>query len=164
MKRNYFKTSCLLSCIIFLAACQDNTSVEKSGPSYPRPVKVAQIEINGEEQIRFIPGEVQASDQAILSFRVPGEISEILVRPGHKVKAGDLLATLDPSAYEQLLEVSKAEFELSKALYDRAAQLVEKGFVSRNDFDKAKSDLATAQAALDKASNDVGYTKLIAPY
>ena len=164
MKRNYFKASCLVACVVLLGACEDGSVAQQTEPDNPRPVKVKQIAIIGEKNIRIIPGEVQASEQAVLSFRVAGEISEILVRPGHKVKAGDLLAILDPAGYEQSLEVSKAEFALSKTLFNRAEQLVKNGFISRNDYDKAKSALATAQATLDKSSNDLRYTKLIAPY
>lgn len=164
MKRNYFKASYFIACVVLLSACSDNTDTELATPDLPRPVKVRQIAITGEKTTRILPGEVQASEQAILSFRVPGEISEILVRPGDKVKAGDVLATIDPAVYDQSLEISKAQFALSNALFGRSEQLVKKGFVSRNDFDQAKSDLATAQAALDRASNDLSYTQLIAPY
>jgi RND family efflux transporter MFP subunit len=164
MKRNYFKASCLVACVVLVGACEEVSVAQLTVSDNPRPVKVKQIEIIGQKKIRIIPGEVQASEQAVLSFRVAGEISEILVRPGHKVKAGDLLATLDPEVYEQSLEVSKAEFALSKTLFNRAQQLVKNGFISRNDYDKAKSALATSQATLDKSSNDLRYTKLIAPY
>ena len=163
MKPNYFKTSCFLACLVLLSACTQD-DVQENPSEYPRPVKVKQIEVIGAKNTRIIPGEVQASEQAVLSFRVPGEISEILVRAGQLVQAGDILARLDPAVYEQAVQISKAQFELSKALFERAEQLVNKGFISKNDFDKAKSDLATAQAHLDKANNDLSYTQLIAPY
>ncbi|WP_194944974.1 efflux RND transporter periplasmic adaptor subunit [Shewanella sp. TC10] len=130
----------------------------------PRPVKVIQVDVGTEYRERFLPGEVKASEKAALSFRVSGEIAEILVRPGDSVEPGDILATLDSDIYQQHLAVAQAQYELAKVLFERNESLVEQGVVSRNDYDQAKSDYTIAQAALDKAKTDVTYTKLRAPY
>ncbi|WP_372870276.1 efflux RND transporter periplasmic adaptor subunit [Shewanella sp.] len=130
----------------------------------PRPVKVAQISLADGASQRTLPAEVRASERAGLSFRVGGEIQSIHVRPGEEVKAGQLLAVLDPALYEQQLEVAKAQYELARVLYQRNLNLVEQGVVSRNDFDKSKSDHDVAKAALDKAEVELAYTRLKAPY
>ncbi|PSU47747.1 efflux transporter periplasmic adaptor subunit [Photobacterium frigidiphilum] len=163
MKLHYFRACLLITSLTFLTACGNERKIE-SEPDYPRPVKMIQVLIGDGQKERILPGEVQASDQAILSFRVAGEINEILVRPGAQVKAGDLLATIDPAMYEQAYQVAKSQYELARVLYKRSKQLVGKGFISKNDFDKSKSQLATAKSALDKANNDRDYTKLLAPY
>ena len=80
MKSRYFR-ACLLSAgLLFLTACGSENEIE-SKPDYPRPVKLMQIQIGDNQKERILPGEVQASEQAILSFRVAGEVNEILVRP-----------------------------------------------------------------------------------
>ncbi len=163
MKSRYIRAYWLAAGLIFLTACSGEKDVE-SKPDYPRPVKLMQVQIGDSQKERILPGEVQASVQAVLSFRVSGEVNEIMVRAGEEVRAGDLLATLDPAMYEQAYQVAKAQYELARVLYKRARQLVKKGFISRNEFDKSKSQLATAKSALDKATNDRDYTKLLAPY
>ncbi|ABL98881.1 efflux RND transporter periplasmic adaptor subunit [Shewanella amazonensis] len=130
----------------------------------PRPVKVSQIALADNMNQRLLPAEVRASERAGLSFRVSGEIMDILVRPGEEVKAGQLLAKLDPALYEQQLAVAKAQYALAKVLYERNLSLVEQGVVSRNDFDKSKSNHDVAKAALDKAEVELAYTRLLAPY
>ncbi|QYJ76046.1 efflux RND transporter periplasmic adaptor subunit [Shewanella sp. FJAT-52076] len=129
-----------------------------------RPVKVSQITLAEGMNQRLLPAEVRASERAGLSFRVSGEIMDILVRPGEEVKAGQLLAKLDPALYEQQLEVARAQYALAKVLYERNLSLVEQGVVSRNDFDKSKSNHDVAKAALDKAEVELAYTRLLAPY
>ncbi|QSX29419.1 efflux RND transporter periplasmic adaptor subunit [Shewanella cyperi] len=151
----------LLSLLMPLLLLSGNALAAKERP---RPVKVMQISLADGSGERVLPGQVKASERAALSFQVSGEISAIKVRPGEAVKAGQLLALLDPAIYEQQLEVAKAQFELAKVLFERASSLVEQGVVSRNDFDKYKSDYAVARAALDKAETDLSYTRLLAPY
>lgn len=129
-----------------------------------RPVKVIQLDIAKGDKVRLLPAEVFASEKATLSFRVAGEIAEILVRPGMNVKSGDVLAKLDSELYQQQFEVANAQFALAKVLFERASRLVDQGVVSRNDYDKAKSDYAIATASLDKATANLHYTQLVAPY
>jgi RND family efflux transporter MFP subunit len=129
-----------------------------------RPVKVMQISLGTGVRERILPAEVRAAARAALSFRVPGQVAVLEVHPGDAVKAGQLLARLDPAIYEQQLEVAKAQFELARLLFERAENLVDQGVVSRSDFDKSQSDLRVAQAALDKANADLAYTRLLAPY
>ncbi|UQN40701.1 efflux RND transporter periplasmic adaptor subunit [Agarivorans sp. B2Z047] len=161
-----FRTSSVLSVIAFssflLVGC--NKDPIESTVNHLRPVKVKQIEIGDGARVRTLPGETFASDTAILSFQVAGRLDEILVRPGDAVKAGQPLARLDPAMYNQELEVAKANYYLAKVLFDRANQLVDRGVISRSDFDRAKSEYTISQAALDKAEVNLSYTQVLAPY
>ncbi|GIU51454.1 acriflavin resistance protein [Shewanella sp. KT0246] len=173
MEQNMKKLSQFTSFLLLTSAVISSTFIniavaedanEVSNTVIPRPVKVIQVDVGTEYRERFLPGEVKASDKAALSFRVAGEIAQILVRPGDPVEPGDILAILDSDIYQQQLAVAQAQYELAKVLFERNESLVEQGVVSRNDYDQAKSDYTIAQAALDKAKTDVTYTKLRAPY
>lgn len=157
-----YSFSLLLLATLGITACSKQEA-PPAGPDF-RPVKVKEILLGGKYQERILPGEVQASDQAVLSFQVAGEIDKILVRPGAEVKRGDVLAQLDDEIYQQQLEVAKAEYNLAKVLYERSAELVKRGVISKNDFDKSKSNYTVATASRDRAQNNYDYTKLYAPY
>lgn len=160
--------SCIIATILsfsFQASVLRAENQETTGtPHNARPVKVMQLDIGRGDRERELPGEVRASDKAALSFRIAGQISHIYVRPGQHVKAGDLLAELDSDLYQQQFEVAKAQYELAKVLFERSGSLVERGVVSRNDHDQSKSDYTIASAALDKATSNLTYTQLKAPY
>ncbi|WP_163135074.1 efflux RND transporter periplasmic adaptor subunit [Agarivorans sp. Alg241-V36] len=147
---------------LLLLGC--NKDPVESVKTYPRPVKVELVEIGDGTRIRTLPGETFASDTAILSFQVAGRLDEVLVKPGDAVVAGQPLANLDPAMYNQELEVAEANFYLAKVLFDRATQLVDRGVISRSDYDRSKSQFSISQAALDKAKVNLSYTKLVAPY
>ncbi|RKF20251.1 efflux RND transporter periplasmic adaptor subunit [Alginatibacterium sediminis] len=152
----------LLFSAIVLTGCGKEPETPQA--EFPRPVVVQQIEIGGGTRVRTLPGETFASDTAVLSFQVAGRLNEILVKPGEFVKAGQTLAVLDPAMYNQELEVAQANFYLAEVLFERSKLLVEKGVISRSDFDRSKSQYSISQAALDKAKVNLGYTKLLAPY
>lgn len=66
-------------------------------------------------EARRYPGRVGASQTAILSFRVSGQLVSFVAHPGDSVKKGDVLATLDPRDYRSRLAGIDASLAESKA-------------------------------------------------
>ncbi|NTS77241.1 efflux RND transporter periplasmic adaptor subunit [Catenovulum sp. SM1970] len=110
------------------------------------------------------PGKVEASRQANLSFRVPGEIKQYHVKSGQQVKAGQLLAELIPTDYQAIEYAKKASFELAKVQHERSKALVKDFLISQDKFDSTKTQLLVSQNELDNATTNLKYTKLYAPY
>ena len=129
-----------------------------------RPVKTLLIEAPGGGVVRHFPGRVEAANRATLSFQVGGQLLEILVKEGEAVQTGDLLARLDPTDFKVVVEDRTASFRRAEADFKRAEGLIDKGYVSRSDFDKLEAAYRQADAALNQASNDLAYTELRAPF
>lgn len=68
-----------------------------------------------ERQIRIFPGEIRASDQVDLAFRVTGTLQELPVVRGQLLNAGDLVATLDRRDFESTLSRTKSELQSAEA-------------------------------------------------
>lgn len=94
---------------------------------------------------RTLYGDVEIR-QVDLAFNAEGRVDEMLNQEGDKVKAGQLLATLDDATYANALDLSKAKRDAAKAQLD----LLLAG--SRyEDIDHARAALAAAQANLAHA-------------
>ena len=158
--------------MIFLVACQSPQEEEKV-----RQVRVYQVTSPEEARTRNFSGAAKASEESMLSFRVRGKITAILVDVGDPVDKGALLATLDPLDYQ--LEMQKAEAQLKEAQanarnaianYDRVRALYETQTASRADLDQARADFESTRAAVvaaEKGLNltvrELDYTLLRAP-
>jgi RND family efflux transporter MFP subunit len=129
-----------------------------------RPVKIFEVEGISGEAVRRFPGSISASQRAQLSFRVGGVLQRIEVREGERVKAGQLLAALDPTDYEIRLKDRQATFDNAQKNYNRGSQLVAEGNISQLDFDRLEANFRTSQAALDAARQELEYTRLRAPF
>lgn len=101
-------------------------------------------------------GKIETSREARLTFGSAGKIDEILVREGDRVKAGDVLASLDTSTLE--LAVNQAEMALTQAEVtltqaQLARETVEYDLENtRNSGDSLQLALLNAQIALDTAT------------
>jgi RND family efflux transporter MFP subunit len=138
---------------------------EKAAPEpASRPVKIFVVEGGEVDAVRSFPGRVDASQRAELAFRVSGKLQEVLVKEGDLVEEGQVLARLDPTDYELVLEDRQARFDNAERNFKRAQELVNAGNISRLDFDRMEAEYRSATAALSQASKDLEYTVLAAPF
>ena len=127
-----------------------------------------------ENATREFVGVVRARYETDLGFRVAGKIVDRVVNVGDRVRAGDVVARLDPQ--DLRLQVESAEAELAAATsnlaqaaadLERYTRLRARGYASVADFDRKKAAndeaegrLERAQRALDLARNQLGYAEL----
>ena len=144
--------------VLALAGCGgEKTAQEES----LRPVRFEQVFSTGGNRFRTFSGVAQAAMESNLSFRVAGKIEQVAVSLGNKVRAGQLIARLDPMDYEfraqeadAALKRAEAEARRSTSDYSRVRALYENRNASRNDLDAARAADESAKAAVESASNE----------
>ena len=121
---------------------------------------------------------LQADQEATVVAKVGGEVREILVEEGDIVKAGQVLARLDPADYQLAVsaaadQVQAASVDAQQAASDEARfrRLLADGSVGAADHERQKARADAAAARLDQARrqlelarNREGYAALVAPY
>jgi len=148
--------------LVLLTACSQ--PVPPPPPEVARPAKLFTVVGPDEMLMRSFPGEVQASDEASLAFRVRGKLVEFPANRGIPVQQGDLLARLDPSDYQAALNEAQAQYDLAVAQFDRAAELVDRQLVSRAEYEQRLALKKVRKSDLTRASNNLDYTQLFAPF
>lgn len=123
-------------------------------------------------------GVVEALRQTVLAAQVPGAVVALAVKPGDRVKAGQVLLRLDARAAEQQAGAAEAQVQAARAAQEEATrdiarqqQLHERGFISRAALDRAEAQYKSAQAgaaaqlaAAAAVRTESGFYTLKAPY
>jgi len=142
--------------IALLVATGCGKNQEEAPKEIVRPVKVFTLGQAAGRRTMDLPGETRAIRQAVLAFEVSGRISELLIKEGDVVRAGQVLARLDPRDLKAQLDAATARRDAAKPKMERADVLAQKNAVSKQYFEEAKreyevavADLAQAQKALD---------------
>lgn len=141
------------------------------------PVSVAQVVSQDVAAWNEFSGRLEAVERVDVRARVSGAVQQVHFREGSLVKAGDLLVSIDPAPYQA--EVSRLEAQVAAAqarvTYSqseaaRSKALLEDRAVARREFDEkdnaareAAANLRAAQAALQSAQLNLGYTQVRAP-
>jgi membrane fusion protein, multidrug efflux system len=155
-----------------LAACS------KPAPA-PEPIRAVKVITVGETGVTAgyeYAGEVRSQVEARLGFRVGGKIVKRQAEVGQRVKAGQILAQLDPQDYKLASDAANATLaaattnrDLAAADFKRFQSLKEQNFISGAELERRETTLKAAQAQLDQAKaqlanagNQVGYANLVA--
>src|SRR4051812_29035682 len=100
-------------------------------------------------------GDLQPVVTVDIGAQVSGQIKEVLVDYNSIVKAGQVLAKIDPANAEQKLrqaeadlESTKASNQLSKIGDERTRELFKKNLVSQSELDTAEAQFAQSNATL----------------
>jgi multidrug efflux system membrane fusion protein len=143
------------------------------------PVSVAVVEQRDVAIWDEFSGRLEAVERVEVRSRVAGAVKAAHYREGALVAQGDLLITIDPDPYAAEVERAKAQVvaaearvELARKEYERAQQLQQSGSnaISQSNIDQrigayheAEGNLQAAQAALQAAELNLGYTQIRAP-
>jgi RND family efflux transporter MFP subunit len=140
-----------LACV----ACKRETT-EETAPV--RRVRTLTVEMPSSSADLVFTGHIEAQDQAALSFRIAGRLSERLVGLGSNVHAGEVVARLDPENELNELRLARAALTTAEGAlrqaenqYQRQSHLFGRGHTSRADLETAEQAQTAARAQVDAA-------------
>ncbi len=113
-----------------------------------------------------ISGTLKAVNSAMVKARVAGELQGLTVREGDSVKAGQVVARIDPTEYQSRMRQSqqqassaKAQVDIAQRQFDNNKALVDQGFISKTALDTSQANLNAAQANYNAALAAVDVTR-----
>lgn len=100
-----------------------------------------------------VSGTLKASQSAMVKARMVGELMDLTVREGDQVKAGQVIARIDPTEYQarerqakQQADAAWAQVEIAQKQFDNNKALMEQGFISQTALQNAMASLNGAKA------------------
>jgi multidrug efflux system membrane fusion protein len=122
-------------------------------------------------------GRLEAIDKVDIRPQVPGTIVAVNFKDGALVKKGDTLFVIDPRPYQAEVDRTAAQLAAAQAQrqyaqtdWERAQRLIGDNAIAKRDYDEkqnasrsADANVKAAQAALEAAQINLGYTKVTAP-
>jgi membrane fusion protein (multidrug efflux system) len=154
-------------------ACEKPAAVALPPPEvYVAPVVQKDVPVFLE-----LVGQTQGFQDTDVRARVEGFLESVDFREGSFVRKGEVLYRIDPKPLEATLAQAKADLATAQARLDKAnndvaryVPLVAKQAVSQRELDDARamqeagrSQVEAAKAAVDKATLDLGYVRVLSP-
>lgn len=160
--------------VLAIPNCRDANEFQ---PPPPPKVTTAKPLVQTVATFVELPGRTQAIKSVEVRARVEGFLRTIEFVEGSEVAQGDLLYTIEPELYEATVKTAQARLANAKAVFVKtefeqkrmrdlqtnnvasAVEVVEKEM----EYNKAKAEVASADAILESAQLDLKYTRVTAP-
>ncbi|HJT98865.1 MAG TPA: efflux RND transporter periplasmic adaptor subunit [Rhodanobacteraceae bacterium] len=147
------------------------------GSEAPVPVTVVAVEQKDVPIYLKALGTVQALNTVTVSAQVSGQLKSINFTEGKEVKAGELIAEIDPRTFQAALDQAaakkkqdEAQLSASRSTLARYEDLIKQHFVAAQDLENQRqlvrqqeALVAADDAAISSARTELGYTKITAP-
>ena len=161
--------------LVAAAACGKKEA--RGGAPEAAPVAVATVAKQDVPlDVRAI-GHVDPYLTVAVKARVGGEVVRLGFREGQDVRKGDLLFQIDPRPYQAALAQAQAQLERDRAIAQNAQQdvqryteLVQKDYVTKEQFDATRSNAAATlasvradEAGVETARLNVSYCTVVSP-
>jgi RND family efflux transporter MFP subunit len=141
------------------------------------PVPTVTVQSSASAGSYVLDGVIQAVKQSTVAAQASGRIVSFTAKAGDKVRAGQVLVTIDDreaqvGAQRAQAQISQADAELrnAKAQMERTRDLQNQGFLSKAALDNASAQFQSAQAQREQAAASAkqsalaqGYTRVTAP-
>ena len=167
----------LLAISAALASCGGGGSAAGNTSAEPPEVGVVTLAPEALQVSTELPGRTSAFLSAEIRPQVGGIVQHRLFTEGAQVRAGQVLYQIDAASYEATLHSTKAQLAKARASLGTAqsnaarnAALIKNDAISRQQYDDseaavllAQSDVAVAEAAVQTAGINLGYTQVRSP-
>jgi multidrug efflux system membrane fusion protein len=149
-----------LAALIGQSACSRSGDKKAGMAMAGSPVTVASSELKDIPLEIVAVGRAEAMSTVSVKAQVGGEITGVFFKEGQAVRKGDRLFTIDPRPFdialrqaESLLEKDRALLKNAEADVARYAELVQKDYVTKEQYDKlvANRDVLVAAVKADEA-------------
>lgn len=128
------------------------------GGGGPTPVKVYVVAPTKLSDEVTATGSVLAEEAVTIKAEIPGKITSFNIREGQPVKKGQVLFTINAADIQAQLQKQAYNLKLYRDQEARQRQLLEREFISAQEYEQSNNQLLTAQAeeqalqaSLDKA-------------
>jgi membrane fusion protein (multidrug efflux system) len=109
-------------------------------------------------------GTIRAVRGVELAAETSGEITDIAVRSGQEVAAGDLLLVLNDRVEQAARKRQEANLELARLLFKRDESLVKQKSIPQSQYDRSRADLQAATAQLAELEARIDNKRIRAPF
>jgi RND family efflux transporter MFP subunit len=148
---------------LLAAAVLAGCSAHSATPEPVRAVRTMTVGALSSAVTRDYAAEVHARVESRLAFRVGGKIIQRPVNLGDRVKAGQVLAEVDPAdlrlgqaSARAALEAAEVNYRQTATDFKRYQDLRAQGFISAADLERRDSGLQAARAQLEQARAEAG--------
>lgn len=177
IKKLYFISTAFAS-LLLLNACSSDENKPIIDNEKPIEVTTSSIQSESTDQSFTVTGQIEAAHSTNVATRIMGYITKVYVKAGDRVKAGQLLFTVNStdiqakqSQVDAMLKQAEAAFQVAQKDYDRYTHLFKQNSASTKELEQitlqyqsAKANVEAAKGMQHEVKAQLAYANVVAPF
>ncbi|WP_439879634.1 efflux RND transporter periplasmic adaptor subunit [Pontibacter sp. MBLB2868] len=160
MKKIPFLGAATLVILLLQACTKSESSSALPAASAPIPVHVTPLQKEETEPVITTSGQFTTDDEAALSFKVGGVISDVFVKEGERIQKGQLLAILNQAEIKALVKQSELSVEKTHRDYTRTENLYRDSVATLEQLQNARTAMQVAKQQLEAARFNLTFSEI----
>ncbi len=148
---------------LLLVGCDGSSDSDEYAPP-PATVEIVTLTPTTFEEVAEFTGALTADESVVVRPETSGVVESIEVDEGQQVSKGQLLFRLRNDEQKARLAEAVAARDLARRVYDRVESLKGDDVLSIEELDRARAELAQAEARLEIAEVELDRTEIRAPF
>ena len=146
----------------FLLGCSSSTPSDTNIPKAGEAIPVSLFPLQSSEMAATVTasGTFSTKDETLLSFKLGGIVSKVLVEEGDAVKSGQIVASLDLTEIQAGVRQSKLAYDKALRDHQRAARLYTDSVATLEQFENSKTALDIAEQQLSSANFNLAQSQI----
>lgn len=155
--------------LLGLSACQSSSDKRQNPTSAVTetpaaiPVVVSRVQDSQEGGQLVLSGSTESETTVNLGFMVAGKLDRVTIQEGQTVRAGQLIASIEPTDYQLGVTIANANVARVQDEYNRLTILKDRGSLTPSDYEKAVTGLEEVKARQQLAAKNLRETRLYSP-
>ena len=141
-----------------------NSGEDNAITSAAIPVQVAAVKRGDISLSLMQTTTIEAIRRVDILTKVSGQVVELPIEEGMKVRKGDLLAKLDEAELRIEFMKTKVSLETDKTMFERAQSMLEKNLIAEENYETTRLQYESSKAAHEAARIQLEYTRVKAPF
>ncbi len=127
------------------------------------PVEVMPVTRGDIAKYLLLSSNLETEVMADVYSRIQGIVEKIYKEEGQYVKKGEVMLELEAREYELSEQKARVQYEQQKSNFERLKAMYDKNLLSKEEFEKARFSLESAEIAWNEAKLQLDYTKVRSP-
>ncbi len=153
----------IAAAVMLANACSDRSPPDPISQQV-RPAKLMTVESSTDSELLVFTARVEALQAIDMSFEVGGPLQQFPVREGETVKAGTLLAALDPTDFRLVAREAEIQLKLTRQDLDRKREVLKDNGIAKSQVEDAETNYELQRVRFDKARARLNESKIYAPF